>query len=175
MDVIQQCEVTGIRRDGGRVVGVDTTKGAIDFNQLLSAGDVQIDASAESLTEVAEHDDETRRTIDAEASEAVDPSDAPGVESRQDEEDDDALDMTPQGQQDELNREDEPPPPKEKKGPTARERQTAELIDSIEKLKTHKSVTYKKTLAALELSADANLEEVPLATLVKLHKALAEG
>jgi len=34
MDIIQQCEVTGIRRDGGRVVGVDTTKGAIDCDKL---------------------------------------------------------------------------------------------------------------------------------------------
>ncbi|MBM1222405.1 sarcosine oxidase subunit beta family protein [Ponticoccus sp. SC2-23] len=34
MDIIQQCEVTAIRREGGRVVGVDTTKGAIDCNKL---------------------------------------------------------------------------------------------------------------------------------------------
>ena len=34
MDVIQQCEVTGIRRDGDRVTGVDTTRGAIDCNTL---------------------------------------------------------------------------------------------------------------------------------------------
>ncbi|WP_322892098.1 MULTISPECIES: sarcosine oxidase subunit beta family protein [unclassified Yoonia] len=34
MHVIQQCEVTAIRRDGGRVVGVDTTKGAIDCDKL---------------------------------------------------------------------------------------------------------------------------------------------
>ncbi|WP_375259816.1 sarcosine oxidase subunit beta family protein [Citreimonas sp.] len=34
MDIIQQCEVTGIRRDGGRVTGVDTTKGAIDCDKL---------------------------------------------------------------------------------------------------------------------------------------------
>ena len=34
MDIIQQCEVTGIRRDGDRVVGVDTTKGAIDCDKL---------------------------------------------------------------------------------------------------------------------------------------------
>ncbi len=34
MDVIQQCEVTGVRRDGGKVVGVDTTKGAIDCDKL---------------------------------------------------------------------------------------------------------------------------------------------
>ena len=34
MDVIQQCEVTAIRREGGRVVGVDTTKGSIDCDKL---------------------------------------------------------------------------------------------------------------------------------------------
>jgi sarcosine oxidase subunit beta len=34
MDIIQQCEVTAVRRDGGKVVGVDTTKGAIDCGKL---------------------------------------------------------------------------------------------------------------------------------------------
>ncbi len=34
MDVIQQCEVTGVRTSGGKVVGVDTTKGAIDCDKL---------------------------------------------------------------------------------------------------------------------------------------------
>lgn len=34
MDIIQKCEVTGIRREGARVVGVDTTKGAIDCDKL---------------------------------------------------------------------------------------------------------------------------------------------
>jgi len=34
MDVIQQCEVTNIRRESGKVVGVDTTKGAIDCGKL---------------------------------------------------------------------------------------------------------------------------------------------
>ena len=34
MDVIQQCEVTAVRREGGRVVGVDTTRGAIDCDKL---------------------------------------------------------------------------------------------------------------------------------------------
>ena len=34
MDIIQQCEVTAVRRDGGKVVGVDTTKGAIDCDKL---------------------------------------------------------------------------------------------------------------------------------------------
>lgn len=30
VDIIQNCEVTGIRRDGDKVIGVDTTRGAID-------------------------------------------------------------------------------------------------------------------------------------------------
>ncbi|MEM8980236.1 MAG: sarcosine oxidase subunit beta family protein [Pseudomonadota bacterium] len=34
MDIIQQCEVTAIRRDGGKVVGVDTTQGSIDCQKL---------------------------------------------------------------------------------------------------------------------------------------------
>ncbi|MFT7106774.1 MAG: sarcosine oxidase subunit beta [Yoonia sp.] len=34
MDVIQQCEVKGIRQLNGKVVGVDTTKGAIDCDKL---------------------------------------------------------------------------------------------------------------------------------------------
>jgi sarcosine oxidase subunit beta len=34
MDIIQKCEVTGVRREGGKVVGVDTTQGAIDCDKL---------------------------------------------------------------------------------------------------------------------------------------------
>jgi len=34
MDVIQQCEVTGIRQESGKVVGVDTSRGSIDCNKL---------------------------------------------------------------------------------------------------------------------------------------------
>jgi sarcosine oxidase subunit beta len=34
MDIIQQCEVTGVRRNGDKVIGVDTTKGAIDCDKL---------------------------------------------------------------------------------------------------------------------------------------------
>ncbi len=34
MDIIQQCEVTGVRQENGRVVGVDTTKCAIDCDKL---------------------------------------------------------------------------------------------------------------------------------------------
>ena len=34
VDVIQNCEVTGIRRDGGRVSGVETTRGRIDAGKV---------------------------------------------------------------------------------------------------------------------------------------------
>jgi len=34
MDIIQKCEVTGVRTEAGRVVGVDTNKGAIDCDKL---------------------------------------------------------------------------------------------------------------------------------------------
>jgi len=34
MDIIQQCEVTGVRSENGQVTGVDTTKGAIDCKKL---------------------------------------------------------------------------------------------------------------------------------------------
>ncbi len=37
VDVIQQCEVTGIRRENGQVVGVETTKGFIGCNKLALA------------------------------------------------------------------------------------------------------------------------------------------
>ena len=34
MDVIQRCEVTGVRTEGGKVTGVDTTRGPIDCDKL---------------------------------------------------------------------------------------------------------------------------------------------
>jgi sarcosine oxidase subunit beta len=34
MDIIQQTEVTGVRREGGKVVGVETTKGFIGCGKL---------------------------------------------------------------------------------------------------------------------------------------------
>jgi len=34
VDIIQNCEVTGIRRDGDRVIGVDTTRGQIDADKI---------------------------------------------------------------------------------------------------------------------------------------------
>ena len=37
VDIIQNCEVTGIRRENGRVVGVETTKGFIGCNKLALA------------------------------------------------------------------------------------------------------------------------------------------
>ena len=36
VDIIQNCEVTGIRRRGGRVVGVETTRGTIAANKIAS-------------------------------------------------------------------------------------------------------------------------------------------
>ncbi len=36
VDIIQNCEVTGIRRQGGRVVGVETTRGTIAANKIGS-------------------------------------------------------------------------------------------------------------------------------------------
>ncbi|WP_039017315.1 sarcosine oxidase subunit beta family protein [Halocynthiibacter namhaensis] len=36
MDIIQQCEVTGVTREGGKVTGVETTKGHIGCNKLAS-------------------------------------------------------------------------------------------------------------------------------------------
>ncbi|MEP3295133.1 MAG: sarcosine oxidase subunit beta family protein [Pseudoruegeria sp.] len=34
MDILQKCEVTGVRSESGKVIGVDTTKGAIDCEKL---------------------------------------------------------------------------------------------------------------------------------------------
>ena len=34
MDIIQQTEVTGVRTEGGKVVGIDTSRGAIDCGKL---------------------------------------------------------------------------------------------------------------------------------------------
>ena len=37
VDIVQQCEVTGIRRDGNRIVGVETTRGSIATEKLVLA------------------------------------------------------------------------------------------------------------------------------------------
>jgi sarcosine oxidase subunit beta len=37
VDIIQHCEVTGIRRENGKVVGVETTKGFIGCGKLALA------------------------------------------------------------------------------------------------------------------------------------------
>jgi sarcosine oxidase subunit beta len=37
VDIVENCEVTGIRRDGGRVVGVETTRGPIAADKVLLA------------------------------------------------------------------------------------------------------------------------------------------
>lgn len=51
IDVIQQCEVTGIRRDGNRVTGVETTKGFIETNKVgaVTAGNSGVIASMADL------------------------------------------------------------------------------------------------------------------------------
>jgi sarcosine oxidase subunit beta len=37
VDLVEHCEVTGIRREGGRVVGVDTTRGRVEAEQVCLA------------------------------------------------------------------------------------------------------------------------------------------
>jgi sarcosine oxidase subunit beta len=51
VDIIQQCEVTGIRREGGRVAGVDTTRGPIDARKIgvVAAGHSSVIAAMAGL------------------------------------------------------------------------------------------------------------------------------
>jgi len=51
VDIIQQCEVTGINRDGGRVTGVETTRGAIQADKVgvVVAGNASVLASMAEL------------------------------------------------------------------------------------------------------------------------------
>jgi sarcosine oxidase subunit beta len=51
VDIIQNCEVTGIRRDGGRVVGVDTTRGYISARKVgvVAAGHNSVVAAMAGL------------------------------------------------------------------------------------------------------------------------------
>ncbi len=51
VDIIQKCEVTGIRRDGAHVVGVDTTKGFIKARKIavVAAGHSSVLASMAGL------------------------------------------------------------------------------------------------------------------------------
>ena len=51
VDIIQQCEVTGIRRDGGRVTGVDTTRGFIGAGKIgiVAAGHSSVIAQMAGL------------------------------------------------------------------------------------------------------------------------------
>jgi sarcosine oxidase subunit beta len=51
VDIIQNCEVTGIRRDGARVVGVDTTRGAIKAKKVavVAAGNTSVLATMAGL------------------------------------------------------------------------------------------------------------------------------
>ncbi len=51
VDIIQKCEVTGIRRDNGRVVGVETTKGFIEAPKVgvVTAGNSSVLAAMAGL------------------------------------------------------------------------------------------------------------------------------
>ena len=51
VDIIQQCEVTGINRDGGQVTGVETTRGAIQAGKVgvVVAGNASVLASMAEL------------------------------------------------------------------------------------------------------------------------------
>jgi sarcosine oxidase subunit beta len=51
VDILQNCEVTAIRRDGGRVVGVDTTRGPIDARKIgvVTAGNSSVLAAMADL------------------------------------------------------------------------------------------------------------------------------
>ena len=51
VDIIQNCEVTGIRRQGGRVVGVETTRGTIAANKIgaVAAGHSSVVAAMAGL------------------------------------------------------------------------------------------------------------------------------
>jgi sarcosine oxidase subunit beta len=51
VDIIQNCEVTGIRRKGGRVVGVETTRGFIASNKIgaVAAGHSSVVAAMAGL------------------------------------------------------------------------------------------------------------------------------
>ncbi len=52
VDIIQHCEVTGIRREGGRVTGVETTRGFIGAGKLAlaTAGNSSLTAQMAGLT-----------------------------------------------------------------------------------------------------------------------------
>ena len=51
VDIIQQCEVTGLKRDGGRITGVETTRGDIEAAKvgIVVAGNASILASMAGL------------------------------------------------------------------------------------------------------------------------------
>jgi len=51
VDIIQQCEVTGLNREGGRITGVETTRGRIEANKVgvVVAGDASVLASMAEL------------------------------------------------------------------------------------------------------------------------------
>lgn len=51
VDIVQKCEVTGIRRDNGRVIGVETSKGFIGANKVgvVTAGNSSVLAAMAGL------------------------------------------------------------------------------------------------------------------------------
>ncbi|MDH3533006.1 MAG: sarcosine oxidase subunit beta family protein [Gammaproteobacteria bacterium] len=51
VDIIEQCEVTGINRDGGKVTGVETTRGTINANKIgiVVAGNASVLADMAGL------------------------------------------------------------------------------------------------------------------------------
>ncbi len=51
VDIIQQCEVTGLNRDGGRISGVETTRGSINSDKvgIVVAGNASVLASMAEL------------------------------------------------------------------------------------------------------------------------------
>jgi sarcosine oxidase subunit beta len=51
VDIIQQCEVTGLNRDGGRITGLETTRGSIQADKVgvVVAGNASVLASMAGL------------------------------------------------------------------------------------------------------------------------------
>ena len=51
MDIIEQCEVTGLNRNGGRITGVETTRGSIEAGKVgvVVAGNASVLASMAGL------------------------------------------------------------------------------------------------------------------------------
>ena len=50
VDIIQNCEVTGFKREGGRVTGVETTRGASDRMNLAKDSSHQVAAAVAGIS-----------------------------------------------------------------------------------------------------------------------------